>query len=231
MQQYILLKENGQIDFELLEMKTGTVDYSKLKSFRERKFAYIKSSEMKTVLETLFSKNSYLAYTNENKVNPFYLRILEGVNIENLNEVQRKIFDVTCNYNLTSVNHAGDIEFVDENISLFLFDLYQYEYVELSNYEKGICEKVENRFGQESLEFDGNLFSRQESDYISYLLDNKKFTNGLSIRNKYLHGNNTALDEDFHFSNYIEALLLLILYIKRIDEEISYAYDNNLLNS
>lgn len=231
LQQYILLKENGQIDFELLEMKTGTVDYSKLKSFRERKFAYIKSSEMKTVLETLFSKNSYLAYTNENKVNPFYLRILEGVNIENLNEVQRKIFDVTCNYNLTSVNHAGDIEFVDENISLFLFDLYQYEYVELSNYEKGICEKVENRFGQESLEFDGNLFSRQESDYISYLLDNKKFTNGLSIRNKYLHGNNTALDEDFHFSNYIEALLLLILYIKRIDEEISYAYDNNLLNS
>lgn len=230
LQQYILLKEYGQIDFQLLEMNTGTVDYSKLKSFKECKFAYIKSSKMKSVLNTLFSQNSYLAYTNENIVNPFYLRIKEGVNINELAEVQRKIFEETCS-NITSVNHKGDIEFVDENISRFLFDLYLYEYADVSNYEKGICEKVENLFGQESLEFDDNLFSRQESDYISYLLDNKKFTNGLSIRNKYLHGNNTALDEDFHFSNYFEALLLLILYIKRIDEEISYAYENNLLNS
>ncbi|WP_436884539.1 hypothetical protein [Mammaliicoccus sciuri] len=228
-QQYILLKENGQIDFELLEMKTGTVDYSKLKSFRESKFAYIKSNELKTVLNTLFSQNSYLAYINENKVNPFYLRILEGVNIDELDEVQLKIFEETCS-DITSVNHKGDIEFVDENISLFLFDLYQYEYVELAYYKTGICERVEDIFGNESLEFDDNLFSRQESNYISYLLDNKKYTNGLSIRNKYIHGNNTALDEDFHFLNYIEALLLLILYIKRINEEILYAYDNNLLN-
>ncbi|MFU1769789.1 hypothetical protein ACM3BN_12395 [Mammaliicoccus sciuri] len=140
-----------------------------------------------------------------------------------------KIFEEICS-NITSVNHKGDIEFVDKNISPFLFDLYQYEYVELAYYKTGICKRVEDIFGDESLEFDDNLFSRQESNYISYLLDNKKYTNGLSIRNKYIHGNNTALDEDFHFLNYIEALLLLILYIKRIDEEISYAYENNLLN-
>lgn len=229
-QQYNILRENGRIELELLEMRTGEVDYRELKSFRDYKFAYIKSEKIEELIKTLFSKNSHMAYTKTNTFMPFYIKILTGLNIENLNDKQRILVDELLVYNLIKIDITGDINFVDEEIWLFLSDLYQYEYAVLSNYSDNIVEKIDNIFGSELLKFDNKLFSTQEINYISYMLDNKKYSNSRAIRNKYIHGNNTNKNDSFHLSNYLEVLMLIILFIKRIDEEITYAYNNNLLS-
>lgn len=227
--QYSLLREYGEIDFELLEMKSGEVDYRELQSFKSKKFGYINSEKMKILLKCLFDKNSYLSYIEKDKFIPFYQKILEGVNIKKLNEKQRFILDELRTYNLVKVDILGDIKCVDEEVWLFMFNLYHFEYVILSNYSRETVEKIESNLGMDSLKFDDKLFSIHENNYISYVLDNKQYSNGPAIRNKYIHGNNTNQKDDVHFSNYLDILMLIILFIRRIDEEISYACENKLL--
>lgn len=228
-QQYNLLREYGEIDFELLEMKSGEVDYRELQSFRNKKFAYINTEKMKNLLECLFNKNNYFAFNKGDTFKSFYQKVLGRLNIKELNDEKRIILDELQKCNLVKVDIVGEVKVVDEEVWLFMYDIYRFEYVILSNYSSDIVEKIESNLGMGSLKFDDRLFSIQENNYISYILDNKQYSNGLAIRNKYIHGNNTNQNDDFHFSNYLEILMLIILFIKRIDEEICYAYENMLL--
>lgn len=50
-----------------------------------------------------------------------------------------------------------------------------------------IHELVEKEIINGNLIYGDTLFSEQEIDYISYILDSKRFSNGLRIRNSIVH--------------------------------------------
>jgi hypothetical protein len=67
--------------------------------------------------------------------------------------------------------------------------------------------------------FDNSLFTEEERRYFNYYLNKKEFTNGLDLRNKYLHGSNSkSVDE--HERDYYILLKLLILAIHKINEDL-----------
>ncbi|MCL3858054.1 hypothetical protein [Pediococcus pentosaceus] len=68
------------------------------------------------------------------------------------------------------------------------------------------------------------LFSKPESDYLNYLLNDSEFDNALGIRNKYLHG---SVFED-NVEDLLYALIILTIYVIKINEELilSKHYDN-----
>lgn len=45
------------------------------------------------------------------------------------------------------------------------------------------------------IHFDSTLFSKPEQDYFNYFLNKSDFTNGLDLRNSYLHGTQAKPDE------------------------------------
>lgn len=65
-------------------------------------------------------------------------------------------------------------------------------------------------------EYSDNLFSEYESNYLSYILDDKKYGNGLKIRNKFSHGKFGYKKEEEHLQNYLELLQIVIFYMMRI---------------
>lgn len=64
----------------------------------------------------------------------------------------------------------------------------------------------------------GTLFSKPEQDYLDYMLNMHKYSNGLDLRNRYCHGNN-PIDEKVSESNYYQILKIMCLIIIKINDE------------
>ena len=65
---------------------------------------------------------------------------------------------------------------------------------------------------------ENTLFSRPEQDYLKYILNRSKYSDGLDLRNKYMHGT-YSIDAEMQKNDYYELLKILILYIGKINEE------------
>lgn len=103
-----------------------------------------------------------------------------------------------------------------------LQDLFQYDelsYFNSNNDEKVILDCLSEKG---MIEFESNLFSKSEANYLNFLLNNSKFDNSWAIRNKYQHGSPSYESEELYQSDYSFALLILVMYMIKIDEELSY---------
>lgn len=69
--------------------------------------------------------------------------------------------------------------------------------------------------------FDSSLFSKPEQAYFNYFLNKSEFTNGLDLRNSYLHGTQANPDEiQRHEYSYFTYLKLLVLIMLKIDDDL-----------
>lgn len=74
------------------------------------------------------------------------------------------------------------------------------------------------------LKYEDTLFSKPEQDYLNYILNMSEFSNGLDLRNKYLHGTQGS-DEKVHINDYFIFLRILILCILKINDEFCLEYE------
>jgi len=74
------------------------------------------------------------------------------------------------------------------------------------------------------------LFTKLETDYFNYFLNNSEFGNALALRNEYLHGGKKGKDVngDIHKNNYFILLRIVILIIIKINDDLCIYEDNQL---
>ena len=68
------------------------------------------------------------------------------------------------------------------------------------------------------IRFASSLLSEPEQDYLSYILTKSDYSNGLDLRNKYVHGNYPT-DPAQHGKDYLEFLKIMIIIVIKINEE------------
>ncbi|MEC4048609.1 hypothetical protein OX284_004145 [Flavobacterium sp. SUN046] len=69
--------------------------------------------------------------------------------------------------------------------------------------------------------FESSLFSKPEQAYFNYFLNKSEFTNGLDLRNSYLHGTQANPEETHkHEYTYFSYLKLLVLAMRKIDDDL-----------
>lgn len=100
--------------------------------------------------------------------------------------------------------------------------IWDYGYFSVFFFSDDLLEKVEDEVSKGNFRYGNTLFSEQESDYISFIMDNKKYNNGLAIRNKITHGSYAKKSLNKHKEYYLELLMIQLLYTVRINEEIDY---------
>ena len=66
--------------------------------------------------------------------------------------------------------------------------------------------------------FENRLFSVLEQDYLNYMLNKSQYSNGLDLRNKYLHST-YPIDENQNRYDYILLMKILILIVLKINHE------------
>jgi len=86
-------------------------------------------------------------------------------------------------------------------------------------------EQIEKLVSEKAIAYSSALFSPDEADYLSYMLNNAKFSNALALRNKYDHGSGSVSDftEKEMESDYCLMLAALVGIVLKINEELSYA--------
>ena len=228
--QYELFVRNGEINQDLLEIKSKASSYASLKSFNEKKFIILNNTPDNSALfSALFSDQSPLSFISSKKEHKtFFKHIKEGVKISDFADYQVEQIKILIEKNILKLSNDV-IKFTNFQEINILNKLWKSGTYCLYYKDKLILDIAEDLCKKGYCEYSDNLFSEYESNYLSYILDDKKYGNGLKIRNKFSHGKFSYKSEEEHQKNYLELLQIVIFYVMRINDELEF-YKSKLAN-
>lgn len=170
------------------------------------------------ILETIFiqSKNEYLeGYYFTLKRNTSHLQILAYEDYRK-NKIQ---FLLDGKFLILSSNNILDFGNL-ENI-VILKDLFENELSTYWYFPLSFRKVVDEMTSQEVVHFTNSLYTKPEKDYFNHYSNKAEFTNGLDLRNKYLHGTQSFVyKEDEYENSYFLLLKLPILVIYKIEDDL-----------
>lgn len=220
LKQYKLYIENGEIDRELFEFSSSISKIVDAPSMIEKKYYYPIGDVMEKKLNYLFSNQCMLSYPNKtgSKYDCFAKILVHE-------DVKKTDYSEPYHDDLKWLIDKGVI-FEDDNYFLsidptlldLLFDLHFNGCVVYSYCNERQKELIKKMIENKEVEVESYLFTRQEKDYLDYMLNVQQYTNGPEIRNKYVHGN-CSLDPVTHQKDYIELLKIMTLIVIKINEE------------
>lgn len=214
--QFKLYVEEGHIDREYYEMSSGSIRFKDIPSYISNKYAYCNSTDLNHEMNAVFSDQSTLSYTEKNKAK--YETLFELICNEKLG-----IADFH-NYQIDEINWLigrGIIEVVNDVINfnperlVILSELYHKEVICLQYHKSKVLKEL---IDSDEIRVGSSLLSELESQYFDYYLNKAEFTNGLDLRNKYIHDTG-SLDENIQKQDYIVLLKLMIILVIKINEE------------
>lgn len=227
MKQFALFAKKHEIDFELLSLMKGSQKINQIPSLVKGKYVYGKGTEYNSFTHMLFSNQSMMSfveriYKQKPQLNTLYdLLSNEKVYFSEYNEGHQQSILYLSSYDLIRIADDGQICFGDRDKIFILKDLYNHDVISRWWYPKSLQHIFDEWLEQGLLREGNTLFSEPESDYLCYLLNHEKFTNGPDIRNKYLHGNQQIIEnDDEHLSNYNILLQVMILLTIKINDEL-----------
>lgn len=101
---------------------------------------------------------------------------------------------------------------------ILLADMYYHEVICPSYYDESLCQQLEHLVKTNDIYYKSTLLSKPEQDYLNYILNRSEFSNGLDLRNKYIH-DTCPLDENIQSQDYMELLKVMVLIMIKINEE------------
>lgn len=226
--QYEMFLKYRKIDPELLEMKSQSSSYKNLGSFLEQKFIKLKTNKENTDrFSMLFSDQSTLSHISSRKnMQSFFRHVQDGISVNDFREYQKGAIELLIKKDTIEIVDEGDaIKFKNPREINILYKLWKTGTYCLFYRNKSNLKVVEQLVKKGLCEYSSMLFSEAEINYLSYVLDDKKYGNGLKIRNKFAHGKFSYLKEEQHEKNYLELLQILVFYVIRINDELEFFAD------
>lgn len=99
--------------------------------------------------------------------------------------------------------------------------MYDNEVASFYHYPTDFQEEAKQMAIQNMIYFESSLFSKPEQSYFNYFLTKSEFTNGLDLRNSYLHGTQANPEEiQKHEDAYFTYLKLLVLILLKIEDDL-----------
>lgn len=227
LKQFKLFVEDGSIDFELLQISSSPSSIKDIPSLNINKYIYFNKNnqEMVGCSNMFFSDQTLLAYVEPFKEkhyqNFFDLLVNEHVNFDNYEEHQKPQINYLIDKELISLDSEGDIQIKNLARVFILKDLYDNEVASFYRYPTEFQKEVQQMAVEEIISLESSLFSKQEQAYFNYFLNKSEFTNGLDLRNSYLHGTQANPDEiQKHGYAYFTYLKLLFLVMLKIEDDL-----------
>ncbi len=222
LKQYQVYVDEGKIDFELLQFSSSPLRLSEIKSLVEKKYVYAHSNKIHYLKYHFFSDQSSLYYIDpfEEKYNNLYdLLAKENVDFNSFKNYQKDIINTLINEDYLYID-GGDFVKIKNPIFISLIgDLYKDEVLNYCYYPEEARAIIDQMLSENLLVLKSRLFTEQEIKYFNFYLNKKEFTNGLDLRNKYLHGTNTASEKEHEYEYYI-LLKLIILTLLKIEGDL-----------
>lgn len=214
--QFKLFCEDGIVDRGLYEMSSGSIRFNSIPSQLKHKYAYSQSPDLNREAASFFSDQTLLSYTkrHESKYNTLFDLLMH----------EKISFDDVMEYNIDTYNwlvergsicvKAGKLVLNPERIFI-LRELYNKQVICLNYIES---KTIKDLIACGELIEESTLLSRPESRYFDFFLNKVEFSDGLDLRNKYIHDTG-SLDEKTQIHDYYTLLKLMIILIIKINED------------
>lgn len=227
LKQFKLFVENGIIDFELLQISSSPSAIKDIPSLNKNKYIYFdeNNQEMIRCSNLFFSDQTLLAFVEPFKekeyLSFFDLLVNEQVDFGNYEEHQKSGIRYLVNKGFISIESGGLIKITNSERLLIFKDLYDNEFASFYHYPINFQQEAQQMAHENIVLFDSSLFSKPEQSYFNYFLNKSEFTNGLDLRNSYLHGTQAHPDEiQKHEHAYFTYLKLLVLAMLKMDDDL-----------
>ena len=214
--QFKLFCEEGEIDRELYEMISGSVRYKEIPSLIKNKYAYANSNEILREMQDMFSNQGLLSYTEKTKGR--YNTLFELLQSEHVRPEELK------EYNFDEFNWLLERGAVVINDGIFILNYERIRILKELNDKGVICLQYKDSdilrelISKGEIRVESSLLSKPEWEYFDYVLNKAEFSNGLDLRNRYIHDTN-SLDEQQQQNDYIVLLKMFIILVIKINEE------------
>ena len=227
LKQFKLFVEDGNIDYELLQISSAPSAIKDIPSLNQDKHIYFneENKEMVGCSNLFFSDQTLLAYVEpfkEKKYHNFFdLLVNEQVYFENYEEHQKPELNCLIDKGFISIDDSGFIQVTNLERLLIFKDLYENEVASYYRYPTDFQNEVQNMVAENIIYFESSLFSKPEQSYFNYFLNKSEFTNGLDLRNSYLHGTQANPEEtNKHECAYFTYLKLLFLIMLKMEDDL-----------
>ncbi|MGM8363724.1 hypothetical protein ACSV4D_17555 [Flavobacterium sp. ARAG 55.4] len=228
LRQFNSYTEEGHIDFELIQFSTSQLHIGEIKSLVNRKYVYVDNIEITRAINCFFSNSSVLysePYIGKYK-NLFLLLSTENVVYNTLLDIDRQKIDFLIEREYLFINEQNILKIKNLNKVYILAILRNHEVISYWYQPKDIRDEIDLMIKNKSLCNEHKLFTKEENRYINFHL-NKKFTNGLDLRNKYMHGTNSFSEEQQEYDYKILLKIFLLITLKIIDDLYIYSAKRN----
>lgn len=223
LKQFSLFVQDGQVDFDLLEIRSEHLLYKNIPSLVYKKYIYSIGDEFRTASYFLFSDQSGLGYndkTQKSYKNYFERLCREKNKLEDYPAYCLPKINWLIEHKYLSIDEKESVLFRDKIRITILKDLYFNGVISYWDYPESGRKVLDELEKNKVIEFESSLFTRPEQDYINYLLNKSRFNNGLDLRNKYVHTQPRSNDDEtIHNQNYMILLRLFILTIIKINHD------------
>ena len=218
LKQFKMFVEEGNIDRELFEFTSEQVVFKTLPSFVADKYAY-QTDKLDYELQELFSDQTSLSFTPKTKSDYstlFELLTNEDIYISDYKEYQIARINELIKRGSLILEADGIIRLNEARVAI-LRDLYEHEVCCTSYWgtDRHLFYEME-KSGE--IIFGSTLFSEPEIAYLNYILNKSQFSNGLDLRNRYVHGTYSR-NENVNRSDYIILLKIMVFLIIKVNEE------------
>ena len=222
LKQYKNLADDGIIDIELLQVSSKPIGFSQITSQNKRKYIYSDDRLILQLKHIFFSDQSHMFFTKTfgtKHTNLFDLLTKETVNIEHFAKYQKDVIQSLTKDGYLKINKENNVE-IHKIIFIYIIrELHRNELLNYWNYPKFVRDEMDLQIENKKLHVENTLFSREEVKYFNFYLNQKIYTNGYDLRNKYLHGTNTQSEEK-HKNDYYLLLKIIILTLLKIEDDI-----------
>jgi hypothetical protein len=227
LKQFKLFVEDGIIDYELLQISSNQTTIKDIPSLNKNKYIYLNEDNQDAVCCTnlFFSDQTMLScvepFIEKHYYTFFDLITNEQVKYSSYEDHQKPSIDYLINKGFINLDSNGFIQIKNQARVIILRDLYFNEVASFYRYSFELREEAQQMAAEKTIYFDDSLFSKPEQAYFNYFLNKSQFTNGLDLRNSYLHGTQATSSEiQIHEYAYFTYLKLLILTFLKIDDDL-----------
>lgn len=223
-EQYKLYVEDDIIDYELMQVSTKTNKISCIPSLLQKKYAYPTGDDYHKLKFIFFDSGSYLfdyKKYGERYSNLYEVLRNESLNISDVDENRKSFLQSLITEGYLRSDEQGNISIMNTDTLIIIGYLKIYDVISYHYFPLAIQQELDrlNKLGM--IKFSDKLFTVAEQEYFDYYLNNR-FSNGLWLRNKYVHATNSH-DNTEQERDYKILLKLMVLLILKIDDDLVIA--------
>lgn len=222
LKQYKNLADEGTIDIELLQVSSKPIGFSQITSQNKIKYVYSNDRLILQLKHIFFSDQSHMYYTETfgtKHSNLFDLLTQETVNIEDFANYQKDTIQSLVKDGYLRINKENNVEIDKITFIYIIREIHRNELLSYWHYPKFVRDEIDLLIEEKKLFVENTLFSKEEVKYLNFYLNQKIYTNGYDLRNKYSHGTNTQ-SEQKHKNDYYLILKIIILSLLKIEDDI-----------